>query len=151
MIFVRRRYSALALVAAIVASGCLFGPTATSFLPATAPRGVLAYLELMAPHESIAGELLAVDDTALLVLQEWNPEAATTRRGAAPHLVLVPTREIGTGYFHQLGTPIRRGRFESDVAAARVRLASRYPQGVKPALLTALLSAYEQTRLEVRN
>ena len=150
MIVMRRRYSALAPVAAIVASGCLFGPTATSFLPATEPRGVWAYLEVMAPHESIAGELLAVDDTALLVLQEQGLQAATTRVGM-PQLVLVPTRDISAGYFEQLGASIRRRRFESEAAAARVRLASRYPQGVKPALLAALLSAYGQTRLNVRD
>jgi hypothetical protein len=106
--------------------------------------GETAIRELVA----VEGELLAVRDTALLILREASSDGATP---PAPRVVLVPLRGIRVGEFQQLhGSPrIEAGRFHPAEALAQVRLVSRYPQGVSDDLLQALLAVYHQTQLDV--
>lgn len=80
------------------------------------------------------GELLAVQDTALVVL-------------AQDTVTLVPYRILTAGRFSQVGelteTPPPRD------FAEKVRLVSRFPQGLTPEMLTRLLAAYGQSTLKV--
>ncbi|HYT70963.1 MAG TPA: hypothetical protein VEK78_06230 [Gemmatimonadales bacterium] len=119
---------------------CHVGTRADKFPLAQRPEGVEVKVAVRgAPR--VTGELLAVEDTALLILRE--------RR-----VVLVPARSIrdvrlrGLPDFLPLGVG-RDGRFEQDDALRHTRLVSRFPQGLAPPLMQALLSAYAQTAVDV--
>jgi len=96
----------------------------------------------------VEGELLAVRDSALLIVRQA-PNGSLAPPAA--RVVVVPLRGIRQGEFPQLhGSPrIHAGRFEPAEALAQVRLVSRYPQGVSDELLQALLAVYQQTQLDV--
>ena len=128
------------LVIAVVVlgvGGCHSGPSAEHFAPAMGPRGVLVSVDV--GRSKVSGELLEVQDSALLVLQ-----LDVTK------VMLVPLREIRTAVFHQRGPMVMHGAFIiGGTAAAEARLLSRYPAGLTPTLRTALLAAYGQTEPEV--
>ena len=125
--------------------GCPIGTSVGGFHPAKEPGGAQVALSIRAgtpPGETLVdGELLAVRDTALLIL----------RGEPGPRVALVPLRGILRGEFQQLhGSPrIEDGRFSSPWALAQLRLVSRYPQGVSDTLLRALLAACHQTEIDV--
>lgn len=112
------------------AAACHSGPSATTFGPAIGPRGIEADLRGLGLR--IQGELLEVQDSALLVLQR-------------DEVILVALRQIGIGGFRQRGVLIQRGRFVRGRSAAELRLVSRYPQGLTPELRARLLAAHGQT------
>lgn len=154
MTTVARRLASLIGTAGLLA--CSVGTKVGSFRPANEPGGARVALRIKpgetAERELLAvtveGELLAVRDTALLILRQapsGNPAPP------APRIVLVPLRGIWQGDFRQLhGSPrIEAGRFYPAEALAQVRLVSRYPQGVSDGLLQALLAVYHQTKLDV--
>jgi hypothetical protein len=118
------------LLAGLVSSGCriaTIGPSMDTFGPARSPEGVQATLRLA--ETSIVGELLEVQDTALLVLDGRS-------------LVLVPYHAIRQGEFTRMGIRIRDGQTPSTDARQRIRLVSRFPQGLTPEIRSALLAAY---------
>ncbi len=120
------------LAAAVLFLGaCLVGTTGRGYAPAKGPAGATVSLELDGKRV-VSGELLAVEDTALLVLQE--------RR-----LIRVPAGSIESGKAPKIS-------FTGDrlVAATRerLRLISRYPQGVSPELESRLLRAYGAASVE---
>jgi len=151
---VPRRWASLIATAWLLA--CSVGTKVGSFRPAKEPGGARIALRMYpgetATRERVAvaveGELLAVRDTALLILRD-GPSGGVTP--PAPRVVLVPLRGIRVGEFQQLhGSPrIEAGRFHPAEALAQVRLVSRYPQGVSDDLLQALLAVYHQTQLDV--
>lgn len=128
------------LLATTVLTGCMVGQKVSSFSPARGPQGVRVDIERGMRSWISGAELLAIQDTALLVL-----------RVHVRPVVLVPLRIIRTASFAQMGssTLVEDGRFRSMSGREKVRLVSRYPQGVGPELLSALLAAYGQPRLEV--
>ena len=110
-------------------AGCHAGTSAEKFAPANGPRGIWAELHL--GRASIEGELLEVQDSALLLLR-------------ANEVVLVPLGEIRAGEFRQRGILIHRGEFIGRESAAELRLVSRYPTGLTPELRARLLAALGQ-------
>jgi hypothetical protein len=113
----------LALLSAVV--GCSVGTTARSYQPAKGPAGAAVTLELT-EHRSLGGELLAVEDTTLLLVgndQLIRVDVTSIRKLKGPKLSVSGPNLIG---------PTRE----------RLRLISRYPQGVSPELEARLLGAY---------
>jgi len=113
------------------AVACYVGPNVARFAPATGPRGIAVDLRL--DSAQVQGELLEVQDSALLVLR-------------ADRVVLVRLAAIHVGNFAQRGTLVVNGGFViGSKEAAKARLLSRYPAGLTPAIKTRLLAAYGQT------
>lgn len=112
---------------------CHLGGRVDGFAPATQPAGVAVTLWLRGGAMG-QGELLAVQDTALVVL-------------AQDTVTLVPYRVLAAGRFSQVGelteTPLTMD------FAGKLRLVSRFPQGLTPEMLTRLLAAYGQSTLKV--
>ena len=112
---------------------CQLGGRVNRFAPATRPAGVAVTLWLRGGATG-QGELLAVQDTALVVL-------------AQDTVTLVPYRVLQAGQFSQVGelteTP------PTTDFAGKLRLVSRFPQGLTPEMLARLLAAYGQSELKV--
>ena len=112
---------------------CHLGGRVDRFAPAKQPAGVALTFWLRGGATG-QGELLAVQDTALVVL-------------AQDTVTLVPYRVLTAGRFSQVGelteTP-PPGDF-----AEKLRQVSRFPQGLTPEMLTRLLAAYGQSTLKV--
>ena len=119
----------------LIVAGCMFGPRAELYPSATRPGGMKAALD--AGGQMLDAEVLAVQDTALLVLS------------GAQEVILVPYRTIRAGTFEDARGVVIRRRAPGAAARNRLRLLSRYPQGVSPDLLRALLSAHGQSDLRV--
>jgi hypothetical protein len=119
-------------IAVAALAACYSGPSVDNFAPAQGPKGIEA--DLRVARERILGELLEVQDSALLV-----------RRG--PQLLLVPLREIKSGSFAKRGVLISGGRADPMVLEG-LRLVSRFPAGLTPELRARLLAAYGQTEIE---
>ena len=125
---------ALAVAVAVLGIGaCHSGLSAERFIDTSGPEGIQVNVEL--GHGTLHGELLEVQDSALLVLR-LEPE----------QVVSVPLREIRTAVYHKRGVFMHRGAFVDDSTAVEARLLSRYPTGLTPALRAALLASYGQTQ-----
>ena len=119
------------LVSMMLLAGCSVGTTVKNYAPAKGPAGAQVRLELKGPRQ-LAGELLAVEDSSLLVL-------------SAGQFIRVPLRLIQSGTAPKLsfiGADLKREDRE------RLRLISRYPQGVSAELESRLLKAYGQTAVQ---
>ena len=106
-------------------AGCQVGTHARNYQPATGPAGAMVNIEL-SDKSRIMGELLAVESQALLV--------------RASELIRVPLATIRSGKAPKVGFD---GRLQG-TTRERLRLISRYPQGVSPELEAELLQAYGQ-------
>jgi hypothetical protein len=110
----------------LVATACTVGTHARNYAPARGPAGAMVNLQLTDKSRS-TGELLAVETGALLLLsnnQLIRVPLASVRRGSAPKVSF-------------------NGSLRAD-KRERLRLISRYPQGVSPSLEGELLRAYGQ-------
>lgn len=108
-------------------SGCQVGTHAKNYQPATGPAGAMVNLQLQDKSRT-SGELLAVESNALLLLR-------------ANVLTRVPLTQIRSGKAPKVSFD---GRLKGDLRE-RLRLISRYPQGVTPELENQLLRAYGQS------
>ena len=117
---------------ASLASGCSYGMTADRFKPAREPAGVAVHLQTSAG--TLSGELIEVTDSALVVL-------------AGKTLRKVPFSAVASGRVDQTNITIAAGQIPQLVLRERLRRLSRYPQGLSPELLRALLAAYGQSEL----
>lgn len=124
------RGTTLVLVALL--AGCRLGTTLPEFVPARSPEGVRTTLRLRAGR--VEGELLAVVDTALVL----------RRFADTPPIVLVPYRAIVAGAFHQVRASLEGGHPPRAADRERLRLVSRFPQGLSPELWQRLLAGYGQ-------
>lgn len=113
---------------ALLLAACAVGTSAGGYEPAKGPAGATIALELAGQRE-VAGELLAVEDSALLLRQERE-------------LVRVPLRLIVSGKAPKVSFT---GQLPAGETRERLRLISRYPQGVSAALEARLLEAYGQS------
>jgi len=113
-----RSLSALLLLAA-----CSVGTTGRSYAPAKGPAGAAVSLDLAGRRE-VSGELLAVEEATLLVLQEQQ-------------LIRVAVTLIESGKAPKVSFKGWTG-----ATRERLRLISRYPQGVSPELEARLVEAY---------
>ena len=122
------------LVASLWLTGCCAGLTPRLYPAAQSPRGIMGRVETFRAAR-IEMELLAVSDTALIVY-------------ARSGVMLVPNRVLRRLVIPDLridrsGPPADPETFE------RLRLHSRFPQGISPALLADLLERYGQPELVI--
>lgn len=118
----------LLFAAALAAAGCVkkFGSSVEDFSVANAPAGVATVVTLTS-GATVSGELLEVRDTALVL-----------RRDA--EVLLVPSSAIANAQYQ--GTDLRTHSLTPDgFLQADLRLLSRYPSGISPNVMSALLSA----------
>jgi hypothetical protein len=126
-----RRTSIAPVGMALLIAGCVLGPTVDGFAPATTPAGL--DISVQVERASYAGELLAVEDTALLMVVRFpNPDSSNV-----PRLARVATRRIR----HVSGVISMRGTWTAS-NAEEYRPLSRYPQGVNAELEARLAAAY---------
>lgn len=123
----------IALATAAMAWGCPVGTTPPRFQPAIAPAGVI--VSLAVPSARFQGELLAIDDTALIVRKIQGSDPVTFVRFAA----------IRGSAFRQVGVALDGGHPPRAEDRERIRRVSRFPQGLTPELLRRVLDAYAQT------
>lgn len=128
MASVRASLGGLALLALF---GCSIGGSVAGWRPSAQAAGTEIELDLGGMHK-VKGELIALDSAGFLVLEP-------TR------LVRVDPQELrgGSGYKTSFDSPL------SAETRDRLRLMSRYPQGVSPDVERALLEAYGWRRVEV--
>jgi hypothetical protein len=120
-----------ALLLLLLLVQCSVGTKVKNYQPAQGPAGAAVTLELSG-QRSLTGELLTVEDSTLLL-----------QAGGQLHRVRLS--RVATGKAPKLtfrGSAIRPEQRE------RLRLISRYPQGVSPELLSRLLRAYGQTEVQ---
>ena len=110
----------------LVIAACTVGTHARNYGPARGPAGAMVNLRMVDKSRS-TGELLAVEDSALLVLRD-------------SQLVRVPLSQVRSGSAPKVSFD---GRLRGD-RRERLRLISRYPQGVSPELEQRLRQAYGQ-------
>ena len=107
----------------LLLGACYVGPSVKRYAPAHGPAGATVQLGLPGDR-TVGGELLAVEDSTLLLLE-------------ARQLVRVDIASI-----RSLRGPNISTRAFGDAERERLRLISRYPQGVSPELEASLLRAY---------
>jgi hypothetical protein len=110
----------------LLLAACMVGTRAQNYQPAKGPAGATINLELT-DRQKLSGELLAVEDTSLLVLR-------------GKELVRVALPRIRRASAPRVGFRTRM----NDRIREQLRLISRYPQGVTPELEARLLQAYNQ-------
>lgn len=121
----------LGLIALLLLAACSVGGKVKNYGPANSPAGASVTLELTGKR-ILSGELLAMEDSSL-VLQ------------AAGELHRVRLVLIKSGKAPKLR--FSGSRLEPE-ARERLRLISRYPQGISPELKSRLLQAYGQTEVQ---
>lgn len=117
-----------ALLPPLLLAACMVGTSAHGYAPAKGPAGATVSMELD-DKRRITGELLAVEEATLLVLQDREVirvPVSRIRSGKAPKISFTGERLVGT-------------------TREELRLVSRYPQGVSPELEARLLQAYGTT------
>ena len=124
----------IAVAGALLLTACYHGPSLYTFDPVRGPTGVDADLRLK--KQRVSGELLEVQDSALIVLTD------------SKKVVSVPLRAIRAGVFDKLGTLLIEG-LEPQSALAKLRSFSRFPFGLTPELRARLLANYGQTEVEL--
>jgi hypothetical protein len=137
----------MAFLVATVAGGCSYGMKVATFVPASGPRGILCRVSLDSTR--MEAELIEVRDTGLVVLT--NPNAAPSSSVDAvnvPRLRLLPYGSIRSARFEQTNLAVGGGSVPAPKTLRRLRLLSRFPQGIGPDLLESLLRAYGQTQVD---
>lgn len=112
---------------------CQLGGRVDRFAPAKQPGGVATTLWFRGGGTG-EGELLVVQDTAFVILDQDT-------------VTLVPYRALKSGRFSQVGELTDLP--PSEDVKSKLRLVSRFPQGLSPDLLARLLAAYRQSTLKV--
>ena len=135
------RATAATILIGCLSSACAIGMNSDKFKPAGAPQGVQA--TMVTSSGALTGELIEVRDTAVVLLSDERTAAGGIR---TQRLRLIAFASITRAEFEQLGPGVRfeNGRPPSERARQRLRLLSRFPYGMSPALEQALLKAYGQ-------
>jgi hypothetical protein len=148
------RFTCLLLCFAI--AGCQVGPRIEKFEQARRPEGIATTIELrsgLPEGGRLKGELLEVRDHGLLL----NTRETREDRVSARCLVFVPYTAIEDVEFDRLNLRvvaqhnewIQETRPPSVRDREKLRLLSRFPQGLSTPLLEQLLEAEGQTAVEV--
>ena len=135
------RYKPLSLIMlGLAVSACQVGPTVETFKPAHDPEGVRMTLELnkdLVPGDELEGELLEVRVDGLLLNVAPAPGAESdARRVWSVSYSQVKRMKMAqrTGWVYEVDARKRE----------KLTLLSRFPQGLSPELLEALLSSQNQ-------
>ncbi len=120
-----------ALITISLAAGCRFGPKMENLNIARSPRG--AVVQVTRATGAVSGELLAVNDDGLVVLE-------------GRRMVTIPFSEIRDARFTEMGSGYRvgGGKRPNPEAIAKLRRVSHFPQGITPEIQARLLTIYQQ-------
>ena len=118
---------------AALTGGCAYGMTAEKLTPAHEPAGVTVRISTDQRH--LSGELIELRDDGLLLVSD-------------KIVRFVPYTSIASAQFDQTKDKIDGHQAPSSARFERLRLLSRYPQGIGPDLLRELLRAYGQDELK---
>jgi hypothetical protein len=124
------------LLLVLLVAGCQFGTKPQAFAPAVTPQGVAASITTRGKAH-VAGELLAVEDSALLV---WRDSAPMAR---------VPLAAIEQASFAKMRVLLDAGDPMSPKDRNRLRLTSRFPQGITDDVMARLVQASGGQPVEV--
>lgn len=134
---------------AAVASGCSYGMTTEKFRLTQSPRGIET--RVTTSEAEFAGELIEIREDGLVLLSErmFFPTRNGTAETAERLLRLIPYAAVRRSRFEQLGrlVSIIDGHPPTDNGRERLRLVSRFPQGLSQEGLSQLLKEYGQTAL----
>ena len=121
----------LALITLSFASGCRVGPRIENLNLASSPRGTV--VEVTRTSGSVRGELLAVNDDAIVVLE-------------GRRMVTIPFALIREAKFPELGRSyyLVGGETPNAKEIGALRRVSHFPQGITPEIQAKLLTVYEQ-------
>ena len=115
----------------LVLSGCMTSKSPAKYVRATSVQGTLGSVHLR-DGQTYDGELLAVDDSAFVLLR--NGRVGRARFG-----------DIQSVRFSELGkVEFAAGEIPSAKTLTRARILSRFPYGISPAAMTELLGASRQ-------
>ena len=156
-----------AAIVSVMMSACIpyYGPDVSQYSPATRPEGIATALDL--GSDTLQAEILALEDDALIVLVDRLPQHGMAGRLARVPLSGVRTAEFANAdgfdysfwtYFLSFAPPgppdaralvIQDGALDSETHE-RLRLLSRYPQGLNDELLARLEGVYgEMATLDI--
>ena len=124
---------AVMAAAALAAAACIVGPALENFPPAQSPHGIS--LDLRLENGRVQGELLEVRDSAYVILH-------------AGRVTLVPYRRVRVALM-PAGTVDALNTAPTPAIRERLRLLSRFPQGLTPEIEQRLLETLGQPSLEV--
>jgi hypothetical protein len=124
------------ILAACTLQACRFGPTVENFPPAHTPKGISGHV--MTSRGNYTAELIEVRGDGIVIL-----EAQTFR--------LIPYTAVVSARFDGIPQTISSGHAPSRKGHERLRLVSRFPQGLTPELLLQLLAANGQKDLAAEN
>ncbi len=121
-------------LATLAFAACHFGPRVSSFAPAVDPEGVS--VEIVSHGAPFQAELLAVSDTGLLVLRNRT-------------VVFVRYAIIREATFEHVSDAVGQEVAPDPATRERLRLISRFPQGMSAERLRLLLVGYGQKAVDV--
>jgi hypothetical protein len=134
----------LLALAVVGLAACRAGMTVEQFEPASSPNGATA--RLTTADGELTGELIEMQASGLLILTGVGRPGSEPSQGYT--LRLVPFSAVRASSFPQLGrVSIRDGQAPTGAVRERLRLVSRFPHGLSPALLKQLLARYGQTEV----
>ncbi len=119
-------------------NGCMVGMTARKYRPAQSPQGVTMRVDTA--QGTFSGELIEVRDAGIVVL-------ADQKLRLLPYSIVLSSKLDQTDSRYEISN---RTVPKPDVQA-HLRLLSRFPQGLTPALMQQLLSLNGQTELSSPN
>jgi len=128
-----RQYCGLLVLCAVM-SACSYGTRIADFRPAHNPNG--ANVRVSTGAGDLSGELIEMRDSGFVLLTAGSSK-----------LHLVRFDQVRSAKFEQVGSLPGDGRTPSARQRERLRLVSRFPQGMSPQLLETLLKTHGQTEL----
>jgi hypothetical protein len=120
------------LIALTIVAGCFTGPSASGFTPAVSGHGADAQLHI--GRTRLDGELLELRDSAYVLVN-------------GDGIFLVPFSIVDKASFDHLGS--YSGGAPGPEWAERLRLVSRFPQGMPDRAIAMLLGAAHQSELHL--
>lgn len=117
-------------ITVVLAAGCHVGPTVATYPPARSPYGVTG--SFVVGDTTVEAELLSVGDSSFVLLRNHQ-------------VVELPYAAIASANFPQVHIRMDRKAHPSYELLARLRILSRFPQGLSAELERKLLEAYGQT------
>jgi hypothetical protein len=137
-------------------AACTFGPRLETVSVAHRPEGAMVHVTTQGVHGGeedavpLSGELLEAREEGLLLRTAPGREESGGPLPPAPRIVLVRYRTTpGEVRFGRLHPRLLPGHAPKAQELARLRLLSRFPQGLRPELLEALLRGCGQQEVEV--
>lgn len=124
------------LIALPLIAACTWGTRVKSLAVATTPTGVHAYYRIVGDTLHRYGELFTVDHSELLI------HGARVVRVPWARLEYLNVDTLGNRY------DVKAGQRPDSAKVERLRLVSRFPQGLAEPMLTQVLAALKQERVE---